>query len=183
MFRPARAAARAQWWLRVASLTALRERLPFAVSRVLLDLNAGNLELALSGQLHRLLRGPKLSFALPPLMQEASLESWRANLARLQAAGYTSFQLGHPGQVQLFAQPGKLELFGDASFNLLNHQALAAAAGLGFKGLQFSLESDRETLHAALAARAAQLCAVGLLVYGRPALFTARAGSKNDLTH
>lgn len=177
VFRPARAAARARWWLRVATLTALRERLPFAVSRVLLDLNAGNLELALSGQLRRLLRGPKLSFALPPLMQEASLESWRANLARLQAAGYTSFQLGHPGQIRLFAQPEKLELFGDASFNLLNHQALAAAAGLGFKGLQFSLESDRETLHAALAARAAHLCAVGLLVYGRPALFTARAQS------
>lgn len=175
-----------QWWLQAASCEALRQRFPFVVSRLLLELNAANMEATLAGQGRRALRSTALSWVLPPVIVEERLDWYRKAIARVRAAGFSSFQLGHPGQIRLFpegtgdnAEKG-FELFGDASFNLLNHRALAAMAEQGFSGVQFSLETDRATLKAALAAAAQEagpgprLPLVGLLVYGRPALFTSR---------
>ncbi len=175
-----------QWWLQATSCETLRQRFPFAVSRLLLELNATNMEAMLTGHGRRLLRSTALTWTLPPVIVEGRLDWYRRAIARVQAAGLSSFQLGHPGQVRLFpaaaggnAERG-LELFGDASFNLLNHCALTAMAEQGFCGVQFSLETDRATLKAALAAAAQGASTglrpplVGLLVYGRPALFTSR---------
>ena len=190
-----------QWWLQAASLEALRCRFPFAVSRFLLELTADNIEQALSSQGRRILRNTRLTWVLPPVILEERLDWYRQALARLQAAGWQAFQLGHPSQIQLFAAPEgeaaaePLELFGDWSCNVLNHAAIQAMASQGFRGLQFSLETDRQTLLTSLAAHAASSvapaashatatirqpgqpggsCAVGLLLYGRPALFTSR---------
>lgn len=175
-----------QWWLQAASPEALRQRFPFSVSRVLLELSPANMEGILAGQGRRLLRNTPLSWVLPPVMVEERLDWYRRAIATLREAAFSSFQLGHPGQLGLFALPetdrasGAVELFGDASFNLLNHSAMAAMAEQGFRGVQFSLETDRPTLQAALAG-AAELrhrgqhpFLVGLLAYGRPALFTSR---------
>ena len=65
---------------------------------------------------------------------------------------------------------------------MVNSAALREAARQGLRAVQFSLETDRPTLVAALAAFAAGQTPgsepgrmrVGLAVYGRPPLFTAR---------
>lgn len=175
-----------QWWLQVASPEALRQRFPFPVSRVLLELTPTNMEGVLAGQGRRLLRSTPLSWVLPPVIVEERLDWYRGAIASLQEAAFSSFQLGHPGQLCLFAEQGEdraggaVELFGDASFNLLNHSAMAAMAEQGCSGVQFSLETDRATLQTALAGaaeirhRGRHPFLVGLLVYGRPALFTSR---------
>ncbi|NLZ16266.1 MAG: U32 family peptidase [Desulfobulbaceae bacterium] len=179
-----------QWWLQATSPEVLRLRYPFPVSRLLLELSAENVELALAGHLQKFLRSTKLTWALPPVIIEERLAWFRQTIERLQAASFNSFQLGHPGQLCLFAaahdgDTGKqtgLELFGDYTFNLLNRSAIAAMAWAGFSGVQFSMETDRSTIMAALAATPDEWesstfssCAVGLLVYGRPALFTSRS--------
>lgn len=178
-----------QWWLQAASPEVLRLRFPFPVSRLLLELSAENVELALAGHLQKMLRSAKLTWALPPVIIEERLDWYRQAVGRLQAASFNSFQLGHPGQLRLFTgvhgsdtgKPPELELFGDHTFNLLNRSAIAAMACVGFSGVQFSMETDRSTIMAALAAAPDEWegsmfssCAVGLLVYGRPALFTSR---------
>ena len=184
---------RAEWWLKASSLEALRLRLPFPLSRLLLDLNAETLALAQNGQIRRFLRSAKLIWALPAVMLEERLDWYRHAITRLQELSFSSFQLAHPGQIGLFSgaddgRPGSLvELFGDFSFNLLNHSAINALAEQGYSGLQFSLETDRPTLMNTLTALAshkagktdtgrpvARACALGLLAYGRPALFTSR---------
>ena len=179
--------ARVEWWLKASSFEALRLRFPFAVSRLLMELNAENLDQAQSGRVRKFLRSTRLTWTLPAVILEKRQDWYRQAIARLQALSFSSFQLGHPGQIRLFPvangdRLGKtVELFGDFSFNLLNHCALTALAEQGFRGLQFSLETDRQTLTAALAAfkagvgqTRANSCALGLLVYGRPALFTSR---------
>lgn len=178
---------RIEWWLKASSPEALRLRFPFPVSRLLLDLNAESLDLAQNGLLRKFLRSTRLTWALPAVMLEERLDWYRHAISRLQALSFSSFQLGHPGQIRFFSQVAgeeperAAELFGDFSFNLLNHSALAALAEQGFRGLQFSLETDRPTLMTALAAfkagagvSRADRCKLGLLVYGRPALFTSR---------
>ena len=179
---------RVRWWVQVGSFEALNTRFPFAVSRWVLELNESNLEQALSGRARRWLQNPhapRLTWCLPPIILEARLPAYRDMLARLVNAGFSSFQLGNPAQKLLFAQPEKLDLFGDASFNLLNHQALLAVAEQGFAGAQFSLESDRATFRATLlaAGKSRVQAKIGLLAYGRPALFTARAQSPHFKGH
>lgn len=183
-----KASGRVRWWVQASSFETLNTRFPFAVSRWLLELNESNLEQALSGRVRRWLQNPhapKLTWFLPPIILEARLPAYRDMLARLVEAGFSSFQLGNPAQKLLFAQPERLDLFGDASFNLLNHQAFLAVAEQGFAGAQFSLESDRATFKAALAATGTdrEQVRIGLLAYGRPALFTARAQSPHFKGH
>lgn len=164
-----------RWWLRVASLQDLRLRPPFRVARWLVDLTRDNLDQALTAR--RSAREAPLIWVLPAIIPEERITWYAEALARLREAGYISFQLGQAAQLELFAGRDNLELFGDASMNPLNHETLAALFALGFRGLQFSLESDRETLASALAAIGPKAGAVGLYGFGRPALFTARAES------
>lgn len=177
-----------QWWLQAASLGGLRLRFPFMVSRFLLELTPENLAQVLGGLQPRILRSIPLTWVIPPVILEERLNWYCQAIARLQAASFTSFQLGHPSQARLFSSAdnghlGKaVELFGDFTFNLLNHSAIMAMAEQGIDAVQFSLETDRQALRTALAAarerrrqeKDAHPCAVGLLVYGRPALFTSR---------
>lgn len=180
-------AAQVQWWLKVSSFENARQRFPFKVARVVLDLNPTNVEKALQ-------TGPKqgkvpfaVVWALPPVVQEDILPWMRTAIHELRLQGPASFQISHIGQLALFA-PGVsgrelplTEIFGDYSCNLLNTPALMEYSAAGLAGVQFSLETDRSTLQAVLAHRSRLRCnnaggrmQVGLYVYGRPPLFSAR---------
>ncbi len=180
------------WWVRLRSLQAVRRRLPVRPARFLLPLNRETM--AEIGKANR--RGPStpvpLVWCLPPVIQEADLDWYAAQVRMLLENGFSEFELGHCSQVALFsatmsrpAGQGGLRLHGGYTFNMLNSAALAAAARLGLAGVQFALETDESNLTSALATFRAVLrrrqrrddgtaMKIGLLAYGRPPLFTAR---------
>jgi len=173
-----------QWWLKVSSLEHARQRFPFQVSRVVLELNQLNLERFLQLAAARIESLPyQLVWALPQVMREEQLAWQQQAIRQLQEKGSTGFQIGHIAQMALLGKQTHrdLEIFGDYSCNLLNSPAFLQYQDAGLAGVQFSLETDRATLQRALASRqdlrgddAGQKMQVGLYVYGRPPLFSAR---------
>jgi len=185
-----------EWWVRVHSLEALGQRFPFPVAKVVLDLNPRNLSQYRQLQLRRTVRQAPLVWALPPVIGQAQLGWYQEAIAQLRPDGKGRFQISHLGQLALFADADLLldegvELYGDYSLNVLNQPALQAWADRGLAGLQFSLETDRPTLAAALGHFAASgrtaagqaRMQVGLQLYGRPPLFTARLDAPHFQGH
>nr|WP_320010261.1 peptidase U32 family protein [uncultured Desulfobulbus sp.] len=176
-----RPSAAPQWWLKVSALEHARQRFPFQVSRVVLELNQANLERFFSLSSSRIESFPyQLVWALPQVMQEEQ-RAWQQQAIReVFERGSTGFQIGHIAQMGFFRELSHphLEIFGDYSCNLLNSPALLQYQEAGLRGVQFSLETDRATLQEALTSRqgspAGNNIDVGMYVYGRPPLFSAR---------
>ncbi|WP_084456256.1 peptidase U32 family protein [Desulfogranum mediterraneum] len=178
---------RPQWWVRLSGLPAARQGYPVRPARVLVPLNHLTLE-----QLRRV--GPRaarifsqLIWMLPPVIHEQDQAWYQEAVAELLGAGLSSFQLGHLSQVLFFEdhlqKEDELQLFADYTVNVLNSSALVEGARQGLAGMLFSLETDRTTLQAALGSwkrwqreqpAALRNMEVGMYVYGRPPLFTAR---------
>ena len=176
---------RPEWWLKVPNLELLGHRLPFTPAAYLVECCEANLE-RFRLQRQRVRQKPlPLIWTLPPVIAEARLDWYRQAIRQLRQAGADRFQIGHCSQIDLFADSAgtgevTVELFGDNTLNLLNSAALRQAALMGLAGAQFCLETDRSTLVAALGTHrlasgsGSQRLRVGLPVYGRPPLFTAR---------
>ncbi|MCF6186287.1 MAG: U32 family peptidase [Desulfobulbaceae bacterium] len=179
------------WWVAVSAVADVRQRLPVRAARILLPLTRDNMRsLDQLGAKIKKYRG-RIIWRLPPIIHEADLDWYVEQVRQLATTGYSRFELGHCSQYGLFTslQDGKhqqrLELYGQYSLNLLNSAALRAAGYLGFQGGLFSLESEAENLTAAIShfkrqrgrGRPQQRMKVGLYVYGRPPLFTARLDS------
>ena len=177
-----------EWWIRVASLEAFGQRYPFKVAKILIDLNKRNLAQYLQNRQRKNTRQTPLVWALPPIIGEEQMAWYQEAVELLQQQGAGQFQVSHLGQLALFTTDGRLpptdrvKLYGDSTCNVLNSPALQAWAAQGMAGMQFSLETDQSTLDSALAhfssfARArgeGKRMQVGLQLYGRPPLFTAR---------
>ena len=165
-----------QWWVRIGDLRDLHSRLPVQPTRYLLALTPDHVEQWRQAGLRRRRERENLIWCLPPVILEENLGWFAQAVAFLRQEGCAEFQLGHFSQQLLFAGmdggPG-LRLYADYTCNLLNSVAVQGMAGMGFSGVQFSLETDRENLARVLAAGPAR-CPIGLTVFGRPALFTAR---------
>ncbi|MDR2548876.1 MAG: U32 family peptidase [Desulfobulbus sp.] len=171
-----------EWWLKVGTPEAMAPRYPFKVARILVELNRRTWEWALLAMRRKPEQRP-LVWTLPAVLHNEQLSWYRDAIGQLRRQGAQYFQIGHIGQLGLFAEAddGRLELYGDYSCNVLNSATLRLYAARGLAGVQFSLETDRATLAAALAgfsrplsAPAARPMQVGLTVHGRPPLFTAR---------
>lgn len=177
-----------EWWIKVASLEAFGQRYPFKVAKILIDLSRRNLAQYLQYRQRKNTRQTPLIWALPPIIGEEQLAWYQEAVELLQQQGANQFQISHVGQIALFATDGRLpspdrvKLYGDSTCNVLNSPALQAWAAQGMAGMQFSLETDQPTLNSALAhfssfARTqgeGTRMQVGLQLYGRPPLFTAR---------
>jgi len=173
-----------EWWLKVSSLESARQRFPFQVSRVVLDMDRANVDRALrSGKkLGHLFTN--LVWALPMVLQESQISWMRQAIEGLLRCGAQRFQISHIGQMAFFAERNAqrtlqpLEIFGDYTCNLLNTPALLQYQQAGLAGVQFCLETDRATLEQTLAHRAqmrqGKPMQIGMYVYGRPPLFSAR---------
>jgi len=175
-----------RWWVQVRSFQDTRQRLPVAPERYILPMTRENI--ALAGRMRDKSRSglPGIVWRLPPVIAEEEIPWYESSLAALIEGGHTDFQLGHWTQRKLFsdcpAAPGRVRLHGDYTFNILNSMSLHCLHELGFTALQFSIETDRENLALALAGFRNSSpgtggeagCRVGLYVYGRPSLFTAR---------
>ncbi|MCL1981140.1 MAG: U32 family peptidase, partial [Proteobacteria bacterium] len=175
-----------QWWLKVGTPDAMGLRYPFKVTRVLVELSSRTWDWGRETMRRQLSERP-LVWTLPTVIHEERLPWYRDAIAQLRHQGAKCFQIGHIGQIGLFAEPGnpsgggQLELYGDYTCNVLNSAGLRLYAARGLAGVQFSLETDRATLAAALAGFGRTLPSpgtrpmqVGLTVHGRPPLFTAR---------
>lgn len=176
-----------EWWLKVHSPEALVLRYPFRITRVVVDLTERNIDLFHKSRRQRGAEALPLVWALPPVLSEEQMSRCRELIDRLRLQGEHCFQVGHIGQTALFNESDQsperqsLQLYGDASCNALNSAALHQYAESGLAGVQFSLETDRPNLAGALAhfartehGRGDRRMGVGLLVYGRPPLFSAR---------
>ncbi|NOQ45816.1 MAG: U32 family peptidase [Desulfobulbaceae bacterium] len=185
-------------WIRLQSLKSLGHRFPVRPNRFLVVLSRENIS-------EKNKRGAKLRkqqaliiWELPPIIAEKDLAWYQQAVEQLLQDGFCEFQLGHCSQVGLFDRKGdghttdRLRLYGGYTFNVLNSGALQAVHNLQMAGVQFSLETDRLTMASALGnfsvsmgkqgAKARQM-KIGMYVYGRPPLFTARLDSSHFNYH
>ena len=196
------------WWVAVAKVGDLRQRLPVRPGRIILPLTRDNMrqldQLADKIKRYRSL----IIWCLPPVLHEADLDWAGKQIRTLAGAGYTRFELGHCCQYGLFLplleegggegrEGHNLELYGNYSLNLLNSAALRAASHLSYQGALFSLETEGNNLAAAVFHFKRQggrgkvrqsgtkrvKMQVGLYVYGHPPLFTARLDSEHFRYH
>ena len=181
------------WWVVLAGPAELRQRLPVRPARILLPLTRDSTRgLAQLGAKIKKFQA-RLIWRLPPIIAEADLDWYRDRIQQLLASGYSRFELGHCSQYGLFESGRKKErarqpeLYGNYTLNILSSAALHAAGHLGCRGVLFSLESESENFAAAAAhfrgrgrrgAKSSRKMQVGLYVYGRPPLFTARLDSE-----
>jgi putative protease len=175
-----------QWWVRVGTLRDMHCRLPVPPDRYLLAMTPANIETWQQAG-GRLRRGREnLVWCLPPMIMEGDLGWYSSTVSALSRDGCTDFQLGHFTQQLLFAGEKERQgfrLYADYTCNLLNSMAVQVMADMEFTGVQFSLETDRGNLSSSLSRWQASgqsmpvgpgPCAIGIYVFGRPALFTAR---------
>jgi U32 family peptidase len=172
-----------EWWLKTDALKVVLDR-TVTPDRYLLPMST-----ALLGQVAKIKNGlgknmRSVVWALPPLLTEGEVVRCRRQLTVLLRSGFRLFQLGHLSQSRLF-EGEKVGLYADYTCNLSNSQALTMAADLGLAGAQAAIELDKQSLAnllggVKLAGRPEQIwgvkrgLAVGLTVYGSPALFTSR---------
>jgi putative protease len=174
-------------------LSELQQRLPVRAARISVALSRDNMSrLARFSNKINKFKG-KIVWCLPAVVHEKDLSWYEQQLQRLVRGGYSRFELGHCSQYGLFAfvresdQACPVELYGSYSLNLLNSAALHCAAHLGYTGVQFSLETEQDNLEISIAhfkrhrgrGRFQQRMKVGLYVYGRPPLFTARLAGEH----
>ena len=181
------------WWVVLSSLADIRQRLPVRAARIIVPLSRDNMRrLGQLGAKIKKYQG-RIIWRLPPVVDEADLSWYRGQIQTLISSGYSRFELGHCSQYGLFLsrqerdRDRKPELYGHYSLNLLNSAALHAVNHLGYQGALFSLETEGENLAAAAAhfkrqggrGSPKQKMKLGLYVYGRPPLFTARLDSEH----
>ncbi len=178
-----------EWWLRLDSAKTVLKPLPFTPDRFVLSFEPSLIRQAVQIKRYLGRNARKVMWALPPLIAEKDLGTVRKNIKLLIASGFRTFQVAHMSQIELFGRE-KVHLYGDYSLNMLNAQSLMLASEVGFEGVQFSMETDRENLFNALAAyrqitsvnkddEKITRIPVGLTVYGTPPLYTARLASSH----
>ena len=183
------------WWVALRSISELRQRLPVRPAKIILPLSRENMrDLGRQGLKIKKYQS-RIIWRLPPILPESELIWYKRQIEALVAVGYPRFELGHLSQYGLFSFGGRqererIELSGHYSLNLLNSAALHGVSSLGFRRALFSLETESGNFAAALAhfrsrrgrpgkkhgSRQVKM-EVGLYVYGRPPLFTARLDS------
>jgi len=119
-------------------------------------------------------------WSLPPIIPEHRLGWYRDAAAFLMDREYRHFLIGHLSHLvmlrEICGNSGPLQIYGDYTVNALNSLSLGKMKLAGLAGTLFSIETDRENLTDAV--RCLQQhspdFSVGMYVYGRPPLFTAR---------
>lgn len=176
-----------KWWIKVASLRETAIRLPVPVNTYVVPLTEQNLLRPGSPKTKKRKHYAEIAWELPVVIQENELNWYRKAIQYLTELQYRTFLLGHCSQALFFEEKGSAEtfsLFGASTLNILNSAAMAQAGVMGFAGFLFSLETDQGNMAAALQHVARLMedtnaitknrLETGMLVYGRPPLFTSR---------
>lgn len=175
------------WWVRLHSLHDIRQRMPVKPTKFIIKITGQNLD-----YLEKILNRGKvgvdsLVWSLPPVIQEEHMDWYLEALVVLREAGFKEYQICSLAQLSLFEKMDSARVHGDFRFNLLNSLALQQVQAAGLASAQFSLETDRHNLSAALRAfqetgraenQGREKMKIGALVYGRPPLFSSRLDNK-----
>ncbi|MGV1099318.1 peptidase U32 family protein [Thiovibrio sp. JS02] len=185
-----------EWWLRIDDLELLKLQFPATPSRLIITLCRETMAQLQRNQKRLIPYQRRLVWALPPVILEADLPFYEEAIDRLRRSGYNTWQIAHVGQRLFFAKPvsagpnekghlprgkggrggqaaaGQPLLFADYTVNVLNGFSAQALANLGVSGCQLAIETDRDNLFSFFGHKTA--IPVGMTVYARPPLFTAR---------
>ena len=174
-------------WLKTDSAKLVTRKLPFTPDYLLLTMNKKLLSQAAGIKKYLGKRSRNVIWALPPVIFEREIGTYRKQIEQLVRSGYRSFQLGHCSQIMLFGDK-RVRLFGDYTLNPANSEALSMLAENGLEGAQLAIELDRMALHLLLKQYHAlgregnkgrgkdqpRKLRIGFTVYGAPPLFTSR---------
>ncbi|MDR3631356.1 MAG: U32 family peptidase [Desulfocapsaceae bacterium] len=173
-----------EWWLKTDQPGMILGRLPFAPDRLLLTLDKNMLGQA--GRIRQYLgaQARNVIWALPPVLLGAEFQRLRSSVHSLMRSGFKSFQIGHLSQTAFFGKE-RVHLYGDYTLNLMNGQAVELAGIAGLEAVQLSIELDQQSLQDCVKGyrrpgiedgkgTSGGRVRLGLMVYGAPALFTAR---------
>lgn len=160
-------------WLR-GDLRLLSQQLVARPERIIITLDR---ETAARLQQKKSLRPEEKNMvcALPPIILEDDVPFYRQLVRDLLGRGCRRWMIGHVGQLQLFAgERGRRgpQLAGDYTLNVMNSLALSFLLASGIEAVQLAIETDRDNLRRLCDRKATG--SVGLTVFGRPPLFTAR---------
>lgn len=168
-----------EWWLKVDHPEVLSWRFPFTPDRLLFSFEKKMITIA--GKLRRDLgkRSRTVVWALPPLFMENDLGRIRKQVDVLMRTGFRSFQISHPSQLRIFGRE-KVHLFGNYTLNVMNSITAQFYAEQNIEGVMASIELDRTSLGRLLDGvreMGGKKPAIGMQIYGAPALYTARLNS------
>ena len=168
-------------YIKIADLQALKTRLPLMPELLLVELNQKTYGEYLRQRKTVRKYQHKLVWCLPPVILEAEVEFFSSAVEELMKNNFRSWQIGHIGQQLLFAGKRPSNLIGDYTLNILNSQGLHVLHNLKLQRVQTAIEIDRGCLHDLLVSRSAfpGRVDIGMTVYGRPPLFTARAAASH----
>jgi len=172
-------------WLRGGDLRLLNQMVIERPERLLITLDRESLkqlQQQKKSQQHLL---KSITWILPPVILEDDVPFYRQSVTELVRQGFRQWMVGHIGQLQLFrAAAGKAveggrrhsaaqpELCGDYTLNVMNSLAVGLLREMGVATVLLSIEADREALQKVCAHK--KKSRTGLVVFGRPPLFTAR---------
>jgi putative protease len=172
-------------WLKGGDLRLLNQAVIDRPERLLITLDRESLkqlQQQKKSQQHLL---KSITWILPPVILEDDVPFYRQSVTDLVRQGFRQWMVGHIGQLQLFrAAAGKAvegrrrpsaaqpEVCGDYTLNVLNSLSVGLLREMGVETVLLSIEADRESLQKVCAHK--KKSRTGLVVFGRPPLFTAR---------
>jgi len=161
-----------RYWLWLERAEDIREAAGFGAARLILPLTEANIRHVRRNRRHFKEEAGALAWSLPPLLFHRRQAWLGRELGGLLDAGFKTFLAANLGHLNILKRAGEAEIWADHRLGVLNHQAEAALASLGCRGVTLSLEMDEETAAGFWARPAAAERLIYL--YGRPALFTSR---------
>ncbi len=172
-----------RWWLKINHLPSSKQRFPVRPEKLLIPLNQQNIDKMLFLGPRVLERYPHLVWQLPSVIFENEQKWYSTALQKMVEIGFKQFQVGHLSQLSLFPRDldqDQYSFYSDYTVNLLNSNAIKACRDFGIEGMLFSIETDRDTLQTTLQSLrqsenySDKKPAIGMYVFGKPALFTSR---------
>jgi putative protease len=118
----------------------------------------------------------KMVWSLPPVIMENELDFFEQSIMELLKNNFRTWQIAHIGQRLFFNKKDRVNLLGDYTLNILNSLGLLALSSLNMEKTQVAIETDKKSLADLLGSKSAAKSGIGLglTLYGRPPLFTAR---------
>ena len=172
-------------WLKGGDLRLLNQAVVERPERLLVTLDRESLKQLQQQKKSQQQLLKAITWVLPPVILEEDVPFYRQSVTELVRQGFRQWMIGHIGQLQLFAAPAggagaggrrpsaaQPELCGDYTLNVLNSLAVGLLREMGVETVLLAIEADREALQKVCAHK--KKSRAGLVVFGRPPLFTAR---------
>lgn len=169
-----------QWWVKVSSVRDTWIKLPIVPDKYVIPLCKKNMEYGIEQNKNYHI---PVVWSLPPVILD-SMHNWYANaISDLIEKKYTLFQVGHWSHISLFdthRDSTGLSVYGDYTLNSINSCSLLKLHQIGLSGTLFSIETDKENLVESMKRfRKPAGFMLGVYVFGKPPLFTARLDSSS----